>query len=260
VKKSITTLLTSGLLLFSGGAIAQSAEFLPELSPSLSSAVSALEVHGNVGSVELADLDRDGTPEVLVKLTTFVDHLHQDLLEWRVLDDLDGHAIQIGAWLGKDVRVVSTTIPSASRDELPGYMDVIYSDGSYWLAYGDTLKGYGSYTQRSLNRVFKPEVKDLEHFSEFGLQDINPEYVDAVQFTLEGSGKWLKVLSVAKSGYERDPDGASPYVVLDKEGNLVASGESFLFPLIFDFGENGFQIIDRVNFTYQMRLFDHGEG
>lgn len=227
------------------------------ISPAIEEAVSRIDPT-LIDWIQEIDLDLNGESEVLLRLKTPLDPAFPEHLEWRVLDEQDGVAVEIMSWLAQDVQGLTTQTYNLDPDEEPGMTNVIYSDGSYWLMRNKRMLPFGSITQRALPRAYTPSDADMEHFGVFDLEDLNRNYAEAVKIDFSELPGDERVVSIVNSGFARDSDGASPYVILSSKGDLIQSGYSFLFPLVYALPDGGFQVIERVNFAYQISYFHEG--
>lgn len=215
----------------------------------------SLQRGGHVLRYEVVDLDQDGSNEVFVHLTAPMDPNFPKMLEWRVLDEQQGNVVQVGTWIGHDVKILHAKTIEDDEAQAVGSVPVIQSDGSYWLLYKAKMRPYGDLASQLVGRFHKGRSADRSAFSSFGLEDVPERYMARVELDVSARAGKEVLISLFGDGFARDSDGAAPYVLLSRDGELIHAGMSFTHPSIFRLPDGGFQVIEAVNFGYQVNYF-----
>lgn len=215
----------------------------------------SLQRGGHVLSYEVVDLDQDGTNEVFVRLTAPMDPNFPKMLEWRVLAEQDGAVVQVGTWIGHNVEIHHAKTIEAGGAEPVGTMPVIQSDGSFWMLYRNKMRPYGDLASQLVSRFHQGRSSDRDAFKSFGLEDVPEKYMARVELEVSNRPGKEVLISLFGDGFARDDDGAAPYVLLSAAGDLIHAGMSFTHPSIYLLPDGGFQVIESVNFGYQVNYF-----
>ncbi|MFX4300301.1 hypothetical protein [Pseudosulfitobacter pseudonitzschiae] len=215
----------------------------------------ALKDGGFVLGYEIVDLDLDGSNEVFVHLNTPMDSKFPTMLEWRVLDEQDGKAVQVGTWIGDQVSIQQAKTVDRENPDQIGTIPVIYSDGSFWILYKNKMRPYGDIASRMASRIHQGRSEDRSAFQAFGLEDVPEKYMARLELDVSNRPGKEVLISLFGDGFSRDSDGAAPYVLMSSSGDFIQQGVSFMHPSIYVLPDGGFQLIEAINFGYQVNFF-----